>query len=459
MKTLLIRRYIIAAALGAVVLLNACSEEKPRPMLGDTSSFTPPVLTNSATGTPVELLPENASSVFESFEWQRTDYGIQLSTNYTLQASTDVDFSNVRNLAETTSNKVTVTVEQFNNAMLALGVAGFEESTVNLRLRSTINGYDTEPLYSQTITRVATTYQNSECGTYCSIGIIGTATAGGWDTDTDMHLADPTRTDKFKWTITTYLTAGELKFRAMDDWAANWGADTYPNGTGTNNGPNIPIASAGYYKITLDDTSGEYTFTKLDDAPLATIGIIGDATPGGWDNDTDLVQDPNDPHVWTGTVTLTDGEAKFRADDAWTKNWGAATFPSGYGQADGPNIPVKAGTFAVWFNDLSGEYFFMPENRSTPYTLVGIIGDGTAGGWDSDTDFIQDPANPFLWSKIVTLTNGEAKFRADDDWAVNWGASDFPGGVGAQDGPNIPVKEGSYFVTFNTGSGEYYFLR
>lgn len=459
MKTLITKIYTRAAAFCMILLVASCADEKPKPILGDVSTFVPPVLKNNATGGPFELLPENASQIFETFEWERTDYGIQLSTNYTLQADVDPDFPAPRTVAETSATSTNVSVEQFNNALLALGVPGFEEGTVYLRLRSTINGYGGEPVYSQTITRSAVTYQDSECGNYCTIGIIGTATAGGWDTDTDMRLADPTRADKFTWTITTYLMAGELKFRANDDWGVNWGADAYPTGTGENNGPNIPIPEEGYYKIVLDDATGNYTFTKLDDTPLGTVGIIGDATTGGWDNDTDLTQDPNDPHIWTGTVTLTDGEAKFRADDGWAKNWGGDTYPSGYATQDGPNIPVKAGTYAVWFNDMSGQYFFMPTNRATPYTALGIIGDATAEGWDADTDLIQDPANPFLWSKSVTVTDGETKFRAEDDWAVNWGASSFPGGVGAQDGPNIPVKAGTYFVTFNTGTGEYYFLK
>lgn len=459
MKTLISKTYSRLAALCMIIIAASCADENPRPTLGDVSTFVPPVLKNAATGGPVELLPDNATQIFEKFEWQRTDYGIQLSTIYTLQADIDPDFPAPRTVAESSQDAVDVTVGQFNNAMLALGLPGFEEGTVYLRLRSTINGYDAEPVYSQTITRSAVTYQDSECGNHCTIGIIGTATAGGWDTDTDMRLSDPTGADKFTWTITTYLTAGELKFRAADDWAVNWGHDAYPSGTGIQDGPNIPIADPGYYKIVFEDASGNYTLTKLDDAPLATVGIIGSGTPGGWDNDTDLVQDPNDPHIWTGTVTLVDGEAKFRADDDWGKNWGGDTYPSGYGTQDGPNIPVKAGTYAVWFNDMSGQYFFMPTTASAPYDAVGIIGDATSGQWDEDTDLIQNPANPFLWSKAVTLTNGEAKFRADDDWAVNWGGSDFPGGIGGQDGPNIPVKEGTYFVTFNTGTGEYYFLK
>ena len=54
-------------------------------------------------------------------------------------------------------------------------------------------------------------------------------------------------------------------------------------------------------------------------------------------------------------------------------------------------------------------------------TSVGIIGPSTPGGWDADTDMVQDTANADLWSLTITLLDGEAKFRADDDWTVNWG--------------------------------------
>ncbi len=69
--------------------------------------------------------------------------------------------------------------------------------------------------------------------------------------------------------------------------------------------------------------------------------------------------------------------------------------------------------------------------RSTPYPKLGILGTSTPGGWDSDTDLTSNASNPFLWSKIVTLTDGVSKFRANDAWDVNWGASDFPGGISA----------------------------
>jgi hypothetical protein len=34
----------------------------------------------------------------------------------------------------------------------------------------------------------------------------------------------------------------------------------------------------------------------------ATIGIIGDATPGGWSDDTDMTVSGENPYVWTSTI-------------------------------------------------------------------------------------------------------------------------------------------------------------
>ena len=122
--------------------------------------------------------------------------------------------------------------------------------------------------------------------------------------------------------------------------------------------------------------------------------------------------------MWTGTVTLTEGMAKFRADNDWANNWGGPTYPSGVGFGNGPDIAVKAGTYFVRINDATGEYAFMPANDAAPYAVLGIIGTATPGGWDSDTDLTVNPSNPYQWSKIITLTDGESKFRADDAWMI-----------------------------------------
>ena len=37
-------------------------------------------------------------------------------------------------------------------------------------------------------------------------------------------------------------------------------------------------------------------------------------------------------------------------------------------------------------------------------------------------------------SPAILRHMSDFKFRADDDWAVNWGSAEFPGGIGIQDG-------------------------
>lgn len=90
-----------------------------------------------------------------------------------------------------------------------------------------------------------------------------------------------------------------------------------------------------------------------------TIGIIGDATPGGWGEDTDMT-DIGDG-VYEITIALEAREAKFRADDAWDVAWGSTDFPSGTGDVTGgsPNIPIaEAATYKVTFDTKDASYNF-----------------------------------------------------------------------------------------------------
>lgn len=81
-----------------------------------------------------------------------------------------------------------------------------------------------------------------------TIGVIGSATPGKWDSDTPMTY---NATDR-AWEITGIsLTGGdgfELKFRANNAWAINWGGTTDKL---TQGGANIKIAESGTYDIKL----------------------------------------------------------------------------------------------------------------------------------------------------------------------------------------------------------------
>ena len=103
-----------------------------------------------------------------------------------------------------------------------------------------------------------------------SIGVIGPAQDGSWDTDTDMTWDG----EKKAWTITMDLKADLFKFRANDGWDINWGGtgdDPTPAIIGQNairmGGQNFSIAEAGKYTIELNaqvDGLGIVNITKAE---------------------------------------------------------------------------------------------------------------------------------------------------------------------------------------------------
>lgn len=137
---------------------------------------------------------------------------------------------------------------------------------------------------------------------------------------------------------------GEFKYKPNeDDWDGDWeklSGDAF-EGTLTADGTdNIDAIDPGFYMMEVDLVAMAYKHTLIE-----TIGIIGSAAPGGWDTDTDMTYDSADGS-WNLTVNLTDGEIKFRANDAWDINWGGSitepTFNVG-------NIAVSAGNYTIKF--------------------------------------------------------------------------------------------------------------
>ncbi|GAB3725857.1 hypothetical protein GCM10027594_07410 [Hymenobacter agri] len=96
--------------------------------------------------------------------------------------------------------------------------------------------------------------------------------------------------------------------------------------------------------------------------------------------------------------------------------------------------------------------------QTTNYNSIGIIGTATPGAWTTETGLTRTAAGGHDWSITMALTAGEAKFRANNDWTVSWGANTFPSGTGStNNGPNIPVTAGRYLIRFNDQTGVYSF--
>ena len=91
------------------------------------------------------------------------------------------------------------------------------------------------------------------------------------------------------------------------------------------------------------------------------------------------------------------------------------------------------------------------------FPAVGIIGSAVPP-YDWSVDIPMQTLDGNIYAGVVTCVAGDAKFRQDAGWAINWGAATFPAGLGVQDGANIPVTAGTYLVVFDRTSGAYQFM-
>ena len=87
-------------------------------------------------------------------------------------------------------------------------------------------------------------------------------------------------------------------------------------------GDNISTTVEDDYAITLD-LSQPLAYTYRADR----WGVIGDATPGGWTDDTNMTWDAVNGR-FTVTLNLTAAAFKFRANDGWDYNLGGASLHS-----------------------------------------------------------------------------------------------------------------------------------
>lgn len=162
--------------------------------------------------------------------------------------------------------------------------------------------------------------------------------ANGWATND--YLAGE---DGVHFTGFMYLNQNGFKFCTQPEWkGTNYGADFNTAADAAN----ITMTEeAGYYKVDVDLESKSYVLT-----PITTIGIIGSASPNGWDSDVDMTYVPYNAETkelgyWEiKDVTFTSGEIKFRANDDWAINWGGDTNALTQG---GDNISVEAGTYDI----------------------------------------------------------------------------------------------------------------
>ena len=335
---------ILILAIGLFSLLS-CKKDDTKAVL------------KSSPGAPVLTIPGGAAMVLDSanksqalyYKWAAVDFGATVVVTYTVQMDKQGNnFSHATGLGAVNSLLTfAVLTGDLNSKLLPLlfDPSVPEALPMEFRIKTIVKDKDgnpidsIKPVYSAAVQQLITPYYAPIV--YPLLNVPGSYQA--WNpADMTTTIASVASNDKYEGYM--YFPDANTEFKyAKGSWDANWG-DTGANGSLEPGGDNIKAAEAGYYKLNADMVGLTHTFTKT------TWGLIGDATPGGWDTDTDMTYDVAGK-IWTVTVNLTAAKIKFRANKAWDLNYGDDG-GDGSLEAGGADIAVTegAGNYTVTLN-------------------------------------------------------------------------------------------------------------
>ena len=431
---------------------------------------------------PVEITPDNMVGSKVTFVWSAADYGVATQVNYALEAATaaapETKVSITSGLTKTTVDVDYETLNGilFNDLKLGDGVAEDVLFTVSAKVG------EYTPIYSNTIT-VSCKVTAAE-KQYAKLTVAGSYAYNNWSPGKGQFVFDFAGTDaQYSGVIDFGEDVSALQFKFVGE---AWGNNEFsvPSGEAqTPEAAELPLVAGGGDNIAAYTTHRFYSLTLDKAAPKViknfsfnSLGVIGDATPTGWDADTDMQFNTEKQRFYVD-ITLIDGKIKFRADDAWDVNWGGA---EGALSAGGADIVVAAGDYRIYVNlndpanptyELNKGMFGKDEPTSgstTPETpapepepFKGWALIGAFNGWGGDLALTSD--GTYYVVKGAEL-EGELKFRKDADWGVNFGYAEgatFEANAEialAQDGGNITVPAGTYDVYLDDVNAKAWFI-
>lgn len=309
------------------VSLWSCKKDETQ-----TVSNISPAGTLTTSATTINLVQSNASQAAFTLS-----YPLATSTGYVVPVNTSLqfglkgtNFSPVREVAVTTKTYAP-TVTEVNNMILALGGKVGTAAQIEVRLKSGAAVNDIT--YSNVITLTATPY-------LASAWVYVPGAYQGWSPVTADSLISVSSNGVYTGMIA--FTPGNLEFKVTPakKWDVAYG-DAGGGKISSSAGDNLKSTDAVVKQVTVDLNAGTYTIGVPKE-----WSIIGDATVGGWGNDTDMkVTNDGKANFYTIKTTLTTGAFKFRFAHDWTTNLGGSlsTLTNG-----GDNIAVTtAGTYTI----------------------------------------------------------------------------------------------------------------
>ncbi|MEP6748533.1 MAG: SusE domain-containing protein [Bacteroidota bacterium] len=268
-------------------------------------------LTISHNGTPVTLnasstsiapAPADSNSTALTLTWTSPNYATA-GTNYKYIIEID---STGRNFSKEYTRVLTgianpdlttsFTAKDLNAILLGYGFSFGVATTMDVRITSSYAN-NNEALKSNVIQIKMTAYKIPPKVAPPATGrlfIVGDATQGGWTNPVPMPLQELTKIDSVTYGGIFDLIGGKeyLILPLNGDWTNKFSVANKTL-TGLNAGgdfgynlsDNFPApATSGRYQIIFDFQKGKFTVTPYTKVLPDSLYIVGDATPGGWDN-------------------------------------------------------------------------------------------------------------------------------------------------------------------------------
>ncbi|MCB0503922.1 MAG: SusE domain-containing protein [Cyclobacteriaceae bacterium] len=311
------RQFKLFAFLILIFLVGSCND-KSGEMVKDPVA---PVLNTPDDGSTLVIDGTNLASE-QTFGWEAADFGAQVAVSYEIQIDIDGGaFANPSILSgDLTGTSVNVTYEAINDAVIDdLAQETNTEVAVDVRVVATSAGFD--DLISNVIGMTITTYEEEviEEPEYANIWVAGTFQ--GWDNTNFISLTSAADNGVYEGYL--YLPEGQLDFKLYEnqnDWGPDsWGTDN--DGSGT-----IYVANEACCNFAADAFGTNWVEVDIPNLTYKLVamswGIIGDATPTGWDSDTELVYNSETQALEVTLDLVAAGSFKFRANGAWQHDFG-----------------------------------------------------------------------------------------------------------------------------------------
>ena len=478
-----ITKYFLSMAAAAAMVAGCYKPEMNQ--IAAPEDVVAPVL--EAVEGPIEITPSNMVNGVVAFTWSAADYGVPTQINYSLEAATAAaPDTKVTITSGITATSAEVDYETLNAILYNdLGLADGVAEDVNFSIGVKVGEY--AKIYSNAVT-VSCKVTAAE-KTYPTLTVAGSYAYNNWTPGKGQFVFDFDGTDtKYSGVIDFGEDVSALQFKFV---GSKWGENEFsvPSGEAqAAEAAELPLVAGGgdnisaytthrYYSLTLD----KGTPKVIKNFSFSSLGVIGDATPTGWDADTDM-QFNADKQRFYVDITLIDGTIKFRVDDAWTLDWGGA---DGLLEKGGANIAVTAGDYRIYVNlndpanptyELNAKMYGKDEPTSgttTPDTpepeKPALVGWGLVGeynSWGETPDVMLASDGTYLVAKGVELS-GQVKFRKDGGWDVNFGA---PGEVEPVEiavntelelvagGKNFTIAAGTYDVYLDEANAKAWFI-